>query len=245
MTTFDSHAHIGEFAGFLSGGERTPETLIAEWDAAGVEGGIISVIDHHDVPASNDRVRAACAAYPDRISGYIYLYLPDVEGSLRELERCAPLDSFRGVKLHPANDAYFPFYKGFDRVYARIEELGLPTLWHTGTYPFSHPLQIATVARRFPGSTHILGHFGIAELSWECTPAAELAENIVVDTSINPIIGLINDFIAQFGAERVLWGSDYPFYNVQYEQLKIQFLGTSDADRKLIAGDNAGRIFSL
>jgi predicted TIM-barrel fold metal-dependent hydrolase len=152
---------------------------------------------------------------------------------------------FRGVKLHPANDCYFPFHDAYNPVYEQIEKSGLPTLWHTGTYPYSHPLQIAAVARKFPGSQHILGHFGIAELSWECAPAAELADNVIVDTSINPIIGLINDFIERFGAGRVLWGSDFPFYHIEYERLKIQFLGFSEDDREKIGGGNSAALFGF
>ena len=163
MNLIDAHAHLGDFPGFVSGGERTAETLIESWDASGVDCGLISVLDPFDVQNANDRVRIACEAHPGRIYGYIYLRLPDVEGSLAELERCRDAACFRAVKLHPANDAYFPFYEGYRPVLDRIEELGLPVLWHLGTYPYSHPLQIAVVARRHPGLTHILGHFGIAE----------------------------------------------------------------------------------
>lgn len=245
MKLIDAHAHIGDFPGFVSGGERSPEMLVAAWDVSGVDCGMISVLDPFDIPGANDRVRAACDAHPGRIYGYIYLRAPNVEESLAELERCRRWPCFRGVKLHPANDAYFPFYEGYEPVFARIEELGLPVLWHSGTYPYSHPLQIAAVASRHPGSTHILAHFGIAELSWECAPAAELAPNIVADTSINPIIGVMNDYIDRFGAHRLQWGSDFPFYHVEYERLKIQFLGRSDEDRRRIACDNAARLFGL
>lgn len=245
MRLIDAHAHIGAFPGFVSGGERTPDMLVAEWDASGVDCGLISVLDHTDVSGANDRVRDACGRHAGRIYGYVFLFPPDVEGSLHELERCRAHDCFRGVKLHPANDAYFPFCDDYRPVYARIEQLGWPVLWHSGTYPFSHPLQIAAVARDFPGSRHILGHFGIAELSWECAPAAALAENVLADTSINPIIGVMNDFVDRFGAERLLWGSDYPFYHVEYERLKIQFLGRSDEDRRKIAGANAAALFDL
>ncbi len=244
MPIVDSHAHIGDFPGFISGGNRSADMLIKEWDATGIDCGMISVLDRRDVPAANDRTRMACARHPDRIYGYIYLYPPDIDGSLRELDRCASLDCFRGVKLHPMNDAYYPFSEDWYPVYARIEALELPILWHSGTTPYSHPLQIASVAAKF-GSTHILGHFGIAELSWECAPAAELASNIVVDTSINPVISLLNDFVDKFGPDRVLWGSDYPWYHVEYEYMKVQFLGQSDADRAKIAGENAVQLFRL
>ena len=150
MNLIDAHAHIGDFPGFVSGGERTADTLVETWDASGVDCGLISVLDPFDVQSANDRVRIACEAHPTRIYGYIYLHVPDVQGSLAELERCRDTPCFRAVKLHPANDAYFPFYEGYEPVYERIEELGLPILWHSGTYPYSHPFQIAAVARKTP-----------------------------------------------------------------------------------------------
>ncbi len=243
--TIDAHAHLGDFPGFVSGGDHTPEMLVAEYDAAGIECGLISVLEPGNPRAGNERVESACRKFPGRIFGYVYVNPHDVEGSLAELERCASIDCFRGIKLHPANDAYYPFHERYFPVYELIEKIGKPALWHSGTTPFSHPLQIADIARRFPGSTHILGHFGIAELSWECFPAADLADNIVVDTSINPVIGLMNDFVERFGAGRMLWGSDYPWYHVKYELLKVQFLGSSDEDRTRIRGANAAELFDL
>ena len=55
----------------------------------------------------------------------------------------------------------------------------------------------------------------------------------------------MNDYIDRFGAGRLLWGSDYPWYHVEYERLKIQFLGRSDNDRRLIAAENAAALFGL
>jgi predicted TIM-barrel fold metal-dependent hydrolase len=241
----DAHAHLGDFPGFVSGGDHTAAMLVDEYDRAGIASGLISVLEPDNPRSGNERVEAACRAFPGRLFGFAYVNPHDVEGAVAELDRCARIECFQGVKLHPANDAYYPFHERYFPVYERIEQLGKPTLWHSGTTPFSHPLQIADVARRFPGSTHILGHFGIAELSWECFPAADLAGNIVVDTSINPVIGLMNDFIDRFGADRMLWGSDYPWYHVEYELLKVQFLGRTEDDRRRIGGVNAGQLFGV
>jgi predicted TIM-barrel fold metal-dependent hydrolase len=245
MTTIDMHAHTGDFTGFIPGGMHDAAELVARWDESGVEQGLISVLDSHDVPGSNDRTRLACERYPDRIKGYVYLYPPDVEGSLAELERCRSFDCFRGVKLHPSGDVYYPFHDGYYPVYEAIERAGLPVLWHSGTSPYSHPLQIAVVARDFPGTPHVLAHFALADLTWECFPAAKLAANVMVDTSANPIIPVINEWIERFGAERMLWGSDFPFYDVAYEHQKLAYLAASDADRQRIASGNARRVFGL
>ena len=100
-------------------------------------------------------------------------------------------------------DAYFPFLEDFFPVYEAIQARGLPILWHCGTYPYTSPLQLAYVALKFPEIPHILGHFALADLSWECFPAADLTANVYVDLPANPIIPLISVFIARCGARAV------------------------------------------
>lgn len=240
----DMHCHYGRFPGFIRG-ENPLEELVERWDRAGVDVGILAMLDSHDMSAANELTRQACERYPGRIYGYVYLNPHDIDAALAELERRAQLDIFRGVKLHPANDVFFPFYEGYYPLYERIEQLGLPILWHSGTYPNSHPLQIAYVARQFPGVPFILAHFALADISWECFPAAALADNVHVDTSGNPIIPVMDEWVDRFGPERMLWGSDFPFYHVEYEWLKLDYLGCSEAAKRLIAGENARRLFRL
>lgn len=240
----DAHCHAGTFTGFISG-THPPEDLVSAYDRADVGLGLISILDSHDMSGANDVTLAACRAFESRLLGYIYINPTNVEAALAELERCSKFDCFRGVKLHPMNDVYYPFYEGYYPVYEKIEKLGLPTLWHSGTSPYSHPLQIAYVARSFPKIPFILGHFGLSDLTWECFPAADLADNIYVDTTANPIIPVLNDWIERFGAKRMLWGSDFPFYDVEYELRKINHLGCNGAEKEMIGRENAGRLFNL
>lgn len=240
----DAHAHIGDYSPVIPGGTHSAEELVERWDAAGVDCGVISVLGS-DPEAANDMTREACRRYPGRIFGYVYLNPTDVKGSLSELDRCRQHDCFRGVKFHPMNNAYYPFVEDYYPVYARAEELGLPMLWHSGTSPYSHPLQIAFVARSFPAVPFILGHFALSDLTWECFPAAELAENVMVDTTANPIVPVMDDWIRRFGAERMLWGSDFPFYDVAYELVKVDHLAIEPDARRQIVSSNACRIFRI
>ena len=240
----DAHCHAGSFPGFLSG-SHPPEELIAEFDKTGVERGMIAILDSHDMVSANDRARAACQAHPGRLDAYIYLNPKKLEVAIAEFERRRTDPLFRGVKLHPMNDVYYPFLKSFFPLYERIEASGLPVLWHSGTSPYSQPLQIGYVAHQFPRMPCILGHFGLADLTWECFAAADLAENIHVDTTANPIIPVMNDWIEEFGAERMLWGSDFPFYSVPYEAQKLPHLGRTERERALIGDGNARRLFGL
>jgi predicted TIM-barrel fold metal-dependent hydrolase len=244
MPMIDAHCHAGAFPKYFSG-EHPPEKLVADFDVAGVGAGIIAILDGHDMASANDRALAACRAHPGRLYGYIYLNPQDVDAAIAEFERRRREPLFRGVKLHPMNDVYYPFLDDFFPLWERIEATGMPVLWHSGTSPYSHPLQIAYVAHKFPGMPCILGHFGLSDLTWECFPAADLAPNIHVDTTANPIVPVLNDWIDRFGPERMLWGSDFPFYSVAYEAQKLPHLGRSDADRALIGGGNARRLFRL
>ena len=240
----DAHCHSGHFRGLITGA-KPPEALVAAFDRSGVEAGMMSVLNPHDMRAANDATMDACRRFTGRIFGYVYLNPTFYEAASEELERCSAHDCFRGVKLHPMNDVYYPFIKDYFPLYARIEALGLPVLWHSGTSPYSHPLQIAYVATKFPKMPCILGHFGLSDLTWECFPAADLAPNVMVDTTANPIVPVLNDWLDTFGPERMLWGSDFPFYDVEYERQKLAHLGRSDRDRELIAGGNAKRLFKL
>ena len=57
----DAHCHAGTFTGFISG-THPPEALVAAFDRAGVECGMMSTLDTYDMSGANDRTRAACAA---------------------------------------------------------------------------------------------------------------------------------------------------------------------------------------
>lgn len=240
----DAHCHAGSFPKYFSG-DHPPEKLVADFDTAGVEAGIIAILDSMDMVGANDRALAACEAHPGRLHGYIYLNPNDVDAAIAEFEQRRRNRIFKGVKLHPMNDVYYPFAKAFFPLYEKIEATGMPVLWHSGTSPYSNPLQIGYVAHKFPGMPCILGHFGLSDLTWECFPAADLAPNIYVDTTANPVVGVMNDWIAEFGAERMLWGSDFPFYSVGYEAQKLPWLGRTDEERSLIGGGNARRLFKL
>jgi uncharacterized protein len=243
MPLIDTHCHVGDFSPLFRG-THTPTDLVKAHEEAGVTVGLLSILSG-DMISCNNATRNACEQYPGRLFGAIYLDPRDVDSAIAELERCAALDLFRGVKLHPSEDAWFPYMEQYFPVYSRIEALGLPILFHSGTHPHSNPLAIAAAARQFTNVPFILGHFGLADLSWECFPAATLSDNVFVDTTANPMVRVLGEWVERFGAERMLWGSDFPFYNVEYEGSKVDYITWSARDRELIRFVNAQRLYRL
>lgn len=240
----DAHCHTGSFEPLFSGHHSIAD-LVAAWDGAGIGKGVISNVMSGEMTRANDLALEACQQYPGKVAGYIYLDPTDLHAALRELDRCAEHPEFRGVKLHPSEDAWFPYLEHYFPLFRRIAQLDLPILMHCGTYPHSGPLACAAAARHFPDTPFILAHFGLADYSWECFPAGEISGNVHVDTTANPMVRVLSEWLEKFGAERMLWGSDFPFYDVSYEAVKIGYLECSAAERDLIAGGNAARILKL
>lgn len=244
----DAHCHTGSFEPLFRGDHDTDD-LIAAWDAAGIGCGIISNVIKGAMTAANDLARKSAEGHPGRIYPCIYLDPSELPTAMRELDRCAETGAFRGVKLHPSEDAWFPYLDHYAPLFKRINQLRLPILMHSGTYPHSGPLACAAAARRCPDVPFILGHFGLADSLWECFPAAELAPNVHADTTLNGTLPPMIEWAEKFGADRLLWGSDFPFGGVEAEKAKIELefprRGLSDAECSLIAAGNASRIFSL
>ena len=239
----DAHCHFLD-ASALMRGPGTLADLVAAMDTAGVSQAVCSAM-LTDPLTENRAMRDACDAHPGRLWGYVNLDPRDVDGSLALLSEFAPDPRFRGVKLHPSNHVYFPWSDAIAPVMRRIEETGLPVLWHSGTYPNSSPLQIAVVARAHPRMPCILGHFGLLDYAQETFAAARLAPNVLADTSIQTGLGLLSAFVDEFGPRRLLWGSDFPLYDIPYARALPDRLRISGEDRLRVTGTNAIELFEL
>lgn len=245
--TIDMHCHTGDFNPLFHG-QHSADDLVAAYDQAGVQLGLLAILARGAMAQANDATIAASVSHPSRILGHMYVDPHDPAAAVSEMQRCAATGHFKGVKLHPSEDAWFPYMAKYYPVYAAAEDLGLPLLFHSGTGPHSNPLGIAYAARDFPKTQFILGHFGLSDLSWECFPAAALASNVLVDTTANPMVRVMAEWVDRFGPERMLWGSDFPFYDVSYELEKLNALAaltTARHAKTLIAGENARRVFDL
>jgi predicted TIM-barrel fold metal-dependent hydrolase len=154
-----------------------------------------------------------------------------------------------GVKVHPDFQRFeldgSASFSMFEHVAGR-----LPALIHTGDarYSYSNPRRAAALLRRFPELTAVCAHLG----GWSEWDEAEdeLAElkNVYVDTSstlyeLDPERAL--HIIRRFGADRVLFGSDYPMWDPGAEIARLRSLGLCDDELTLILEENAKKIFMI
>jgi len=161
-----------------------------------------------------------------------------VEEAIRDL-------GFRGVKLHPWVAA-FPLnhpmvYAVFD-VAARYR---IPVLSHSARSEFCTPMLFADIAMRYPEVPVIMGHMGKQHLHYDVLPAMRLAENIFLATSGSKLQILLEKAVEEFGAERVLFGTDGPHELLPAYVARIEDLNVSEEAKELILGKNAAKLFKL
>jgi predicted TIM-barrel fold metal-dependent hydrolase len=132
----------------------------------------------------------------------------------------------RGIKLHPVAQRFEPGDPRMGPVYDACEELGLVVLSHTGSAPggepFAEPRAFAEVLRAHPRLVVVLAHLGGG--SWRQT--VELAAAFprvgfdlceIIEWTGAPNAPGDEDLarmISDVGPERVMLGTDFPWYDL-------------------------------
>lgn len=164
-----------------------------------------------------------------------------------------------GIKLHPANQQFYPNDRRLWPVYHTAQALGLPILSHSGrgilpgTEGYARPSLFAEALAGFPALNFVLAHLG-----WGYTDEAmELVRgypNVSFDLSF-AINGSearpeLSDeeaaaLIRRIGPERVLFGSDWPWCHPLKDAQRIDRLPLTAQEKRLIFYENAQRILKL
>jgi uncharacterized protein len=175
-------------------------------------------------------------------------------GHLDDMRRRGAL----GIKVHPVEQRFIVSDPRMLRVYALCEELGLAVLSHSGTSrgatQFAEPAAFDAVAGTLPDLRLVVGHLGGG--SWQQVRAlAERHPQVAFDLSeIVAWVGATKApdeaelvrLIRDVGVERVLFGSDFPWYDPGEMVKAVRTLpGLSGGELAAILGENAARILRL
>jgi predicted TIM-barrel fold metal-dependent hydrolase len=206
----------------------------------------------------NDWVTATAALSP-RLTPLIAAD-PSVLGGRAGAEHLAQAAArgAKGIKIHPVLQRFRPDDPRMEPTYALCEDLGLTVLSHSGrtrgTPQLADPFAFAAVMERHPRLHLLLAHLGGA--SWrqvEAFAAAypstsfDLCEIIAWTGSPGaPTADELGRLIRGVGAERVLFGTDFPWYELDRTIDQLMALPRlSDEERRGILGENAVRRMGL
>jgi predicted TIM-barrel fold metal-dependent hydrolase len=268
----DVHHHVGDATAILGGASEVPsgvmeeETLRAEMaarlaimDRDGVEQAVVipghSYLRPHGI-ADTRRVNDAIAAYrdrrPDRFPVALGIVEPrDGPAALAEIDRARAELRLAGISFHVRFQGVSLDNLWVRRYLERMADRGLvPVIHAIPESPDEALWKVAKLARALPDVPILaLDAFAAHESARECSLIAEIAPNILFDISLAHSFEVIEAFARQFGAARVVFGTDLysPPLGKRISHLLPQILesGLSEAEKAAIFGGNARRLFGL
>jgi uncharacterized protein len=220
----------------------------AYMDELGVAGAVLLTYDGllRPTPAANDSLASYAASVPGRFTPFATVD-PRDSGAAAEIERCVRVHGMHGVKLHPWLQGFSAHEPGLDAVCEAAAALAIPVLFHDGTPPFSTPLQLASLARRHPRTTIVLGHGGLHDLWREAAAAVQEQPNIWICLCATPPYAM-RAILGRVPPDRVLFGTDgglAPHPRQRYVALRIRQLDGLRLDaarRRAMLEENPARL---
>jgi uncharacterized protein len=247
------------------------QSLLQALDDGGVDTAILLPLrsENYGWRVSNEYVAQVVAEAPNRLIGFAGVS-PLADNATAELQQAIEGLGLRGLKLHPPMQMFDPGDPRCFPVYARMQEYGLPILFHSGSGPtqlsdrYSNPHLVDEVAVHFPQLKIILAHAG---RFWyqETLTMMRRHPNIYVDISANvgkaTGYGLLLALLAAMkevvgDLDRVLFASDYPWYTParmmellkqaqQMSKLLPEPLHITDLDIQKITDTNSRKLLGL
>jgi predicted TIM-barrel fold metal-dependent hydrolase len=172
-------------------------------------------------------------------------------GLARELDRQVAAGA-RGVKVHPAVQLISPENGRALRLYRLCGERALPVLFHCGPVDIEPEIgrrrsQVRLYERGIaecPETTFVLGHSGALQME-EALGFARRYPNVWLEVS-SQSLGNVRRILAEAPPERLVFGTDWPFYHqgIQLAKVLIATEGKPDARRAVLYG-NAARLLKL
>ena len=243
MPIIDFHAHIypnkiaekatnatADYYGILPACIGTGNDLLKEGKKAGIDEFVLLPVATKpgQVRHVNAFILEETAAHKE-FHGFGTLH-PDCENIMEEAEYILNL-GLKGIKLHPDTQQF---------------NTGLPLLVHCGDkrFDYSHPARLKKVIDNFRKLQVIAAHLGGWSLFEEAFAILRNKDCYLDISSCMMFLPpeTVARYIAGYGADRILFGTDFPLWSPKTEVEAFQRLPLSAEDFDKIAYKNARRI---
>ena len=268
---FDVHHHVGRafdaLGGELDPGDDRREEFAAIELADRLrimdEGGVrqAMVIPGHgylrprglaDTRVVNDEIAAYRDRTPERFPVACGIVEPrDGAAAFAEIDRIDDELGLVAISFHTRFQGVSLDSRWIVRYLERMGERGLvPVIHAMDDTPEEALWKLASVARELPDLTILaLDAFGGFEATRQCFFVADVAPNIVFDTSLSYNFDFIADFAVRFGSERVVFGTDLYSHpvgrRISHLLPQIEASALSDRDKEAILGGTARRLLRV
>ncbi len=261
MHIIDMHCHIypdpvakkaaesiQEFYGLDGGGmDGRAQTLLSRGSQAGIDRFLVLPVSLRPdrVRHINDFIIEQVAAQPKFYGfGTLHAAMEDIVGETQYIMD----NGLRGIKMHPDSQV-FPIDD--ERLFPAYEMLQdkLPVMLHMGDqrYDHSHPARLRRVLELFPRLTVIAAHFGgysMYETAYELLHDKPCFFDISSSMMFMPQ-GVAERYINAYGAERMVYGTDYPLWDPVVEIRRFMQLKLTGEQFDRIAHKTAEQLLNL
>ena len=235
----DAHCHIGMTVSRDPVVGQSVGRCLARMASSGVAASIIfptaggaqarGVLDTRD---QNEVISGACRLYPERFPIGLAIVEPRHQhAGVRELDRAMGEGGLTGFMVHPGlsgitlDGELHPF-------------LEVAAMRKSFCFLHGRPAKIAAYAHRFPNVTFTVG----AE-SQDAVRLCGPLENVWFEIAQRPSGPEskwdLAKLVSQFGRERILFGSDLPYYDFRVLQAQVDSANIDDETKDRIAYRNA------
>lgn len=235
----------------------TPTGLWAYLTQQGID---LAVILAEDSPVTttakrgteiNEFIAEFCSQNPEKMIPFCSVNPKTVARPAKELQRLIDDLGFKGLKLYPPYQLYYPNDQEIYPLYAKAEELGVPVMVHTGSSVFKgarlkygDPLYLDDVAVDFPDLKLLQVHSGRGFWYDRAFFLAKLHKNVYLEIAGLPPQNLLKYF-PEFEklADKIIFGSDWPGVPSIKKNIEIiRGLPLKTETKRKILGQNALKI---
>lgn len=154
----------------------------------------------------------------------------------------------RGIKMHPDSQVFAIDDPRLFPVYEMIQDK-LPVIFHMGDrrFDYSHPARLRRVLDFFPRLQVIAAHFG-GYTMYEVAAEELKGKECFFDVSSSLMFmeeGVAERYINHYGADRFVYGSDFPMWNPVKEMERFLKLKLTDDQFEQIAHITAEEILHI
>lgn len=245
-------------------GTGTVENLLEEMAKSRTDCSILANFASPGILDANNRWTLDMAQEHEGLIPLVSFH-PDMEQKIPEAFEDYLKLGAKGVKFHNMSQGFAPFHKAIQPIYERCNDMAFPIEFHCGKVSncrlndLSDTEKIIPVLEKYPNIPVILTHMANGEIESVIRLAGDYP-NVFFDTSIvitghpgilevnesswqddQTVVGVIN----RVGADRMLFGSDYPWGSPRHDIQRINSLNITTGQKELIFGKNAQRIFKI
>ncbi|MBU7015687.1 MAG: amidohydrolase family protein [Theionarchaea archaeon] len=254
---FDAHVHLAGSNGSLD--KDVLDDLSLQMDIAAVDMAVVFAVTSQEGMAltedSNSAVAAAISEMPERLVGFCSVHPAQGTKALQELERCHSL-GLRGIKLHPVLQDFHCDCDALHLLAKKAADLSMPILIHS-SFPYNsrESESLYHLVSSHPETDFLLAHTGGFQFL-DCYAYVEKRksgiENIYFELSTlvpmfrrSPYTPQVKWLVEQMGADRVVFGSNYPHYQLVDALTAFRELELSYEDSQQILGKTLATLLNL